>query len=793
MRIKELYLGLWIGITLGLSKANLTFAQQKSYTLSGFVTDGANARPLSGVRVSVRNQHTHTRPDGYYRLEVSADTALPVAYSLSGYQNREIVLRMMADRQQPITLNVQTKELKEVVVKSASVRASESVQMSGLSVPIEQVKAMPTLLGEKDVIKALQLLPGVQKGSEGSTGLYVRGGGPDQNLVLLDDIPVYHTSHLFGFFSLFNGDAIESVDLTKGGFPARFGGRLSSVIELKTRDGDREKLHGEGGIGLISSRMTLEGPITKGKSSFLISARRTYADLLLNLIQTGASDQNGYFYDLNLKTTFDVSPSNTISLTAYTGEDRFIYNTKGTITRENGKANWRNAAAALRWNHRFSNRWQATTALLYTHYNSTVNLVRNVVRDTERASYRLQNKSYIEDVSLKTDFDWLLGEKHTLRTGLILTAHHFRPSTYTSVDEAVQGPESVLMNRDTWEAAAYLEDTYVPFPALKINAGIRYSGFRTGTKDYLQPEPRLALAYSLPRNWAVKASAASMSQYVHLLANSGFGLPTDLWIPSTQRTKPQLSKQAAFGVAKDFRSGVTFTAEGFYKTMDRMVSYKEGSTSLAYTISGGGSWEDQITQGRGWSYGAELLLQKKTGRFTGWAGYTLSWTKQQFDKLNFGRWFYARYDRRHDLSLVGIYHLNANVTLSSTWVYGTSPALTMPQGQYWISNNSGLDLLGSDKAYYTGRVFEEYGRRNGFRAAPYQHLDVAVQFHKKKRRFERTWEISVYNLYNQQNPFIYYFDTVEVSTDPKVKKYENRLKQVTLFPIMPSVSYGFKF
>ncbi|PMD96783.1 hypothetical protein BWI97_11485 [Siphonobacter sp. BAB-5405] len=307
MRIKELYLGLWIGITLGLSKANLAFAQQRPYTLSGFVTDGASARPLAGVLVSVRNQHMRTRPDGYYRLEVPADTALPVAYTLSGYQNQEIVLRLLSDCQHHVMLNVQTKELKEVVVKSASVRASESVQMSGLSVPIEQVKAMPTLLGEKDVIKALQLLPGVQKGSEGSTGLYVRGGGPDQNLVLLDDIPVYHTSHVFGFFSLFNGDAIESVDLTKGGFPARFGGRLSSVIELKARDGDREKFHGEGGIGLISSRMTLEGPIAKGKSSFLISARRTYADLLLNLIQSGASDQNGYFYDLNLKTTFDIS------------------------------------------------------------------------------------------------------------------------------------------------------------------------------------------------------------------------------------------------------------------------------------------------------------------------------------------------------------------------------------------------------------------------------------------------------------------------------------------------------
>lgn len=795
--MKGIYFLIHLGASLWLGSLGKVSAQQRKVRITGYIKDAQSGAALPGVSVSVLDEGTSTDADGFYLLTVPADSTIQLAYNLLGYQSRTLQTRFLEHAHRNISLVAENRNLKEVVIKSIATtpqKVSETVQMSQNSIPIEQIQEIPTLLGEKDVVKALQLMPGVQKGSEGSTGIYVRGGGPDQNLVTLDGVPVYNTSHLFGFFSLFNGDAIESVTLTKGGFPARFGGRLSSVIEMKMKDGDRNAFHMDGGIGLISSRVTMQGPIEKGKSSFLISARRTYADLIIGAVAKGPADQNGYFYDLNAKLSFDLGPKDYVFISGYTGRDDFLYNTKGTITKERGKAFWGNAVGSVGWKHQFNNRLSVVTAGHFTHFLSQVNLKRDINRENQQQNYELQNNSFIRDIGFKSDLEWVIGEKHVIRTGVQLTSHIFRPSTYANANNTAQGQSSVAMNSDTWEAGVYLEDTYTPIPELKINAGLRYSAFRTdqlSNKQYLRPEPRLALAYSLPQNWAVKASASAMSQYVHLLMNSGIGFPTDLWIPTTAQTKPQQSRQVALGVAKDFRSNVSLTIEGFYKTMSHMVAYKEGATSLAFSSTG--EWDGQLTYGRGWSYGAEFLLQKKTGRVTGWAGYTLSWTQQQFDKLNFGRKFWARYDRRHDISLVGIYHVSPKITASASWVYGTSPAMTLPRGQYWIQGSSGLDLLGGDKNYYTARVFEEYGERNGFRAPAYQHLDVGIQFHKRKGSFERTWEVNIYNLYNYKNPFMYILETENVSTNPKQPKYENRLKQITLFPILPSVSYRFKF
>ncbi len=784
-----------VGVSLFLCGMSNAVAQRKECILSGYVKDTQTGHALSGVAVSAQGRGTLSDANGYYALSLPSDSLIQLAYTLLGYRSRTVQLRLRQDARQEVSLSPEDQKLREVIVKSTASspdQVSESVQMSRNFIPIEQIQEIPALLGEKDVVKSLQLMPGVQKGSEGSTGMYVRGGGPDQNLVTLDGIPLYHTSHLFGFFSLFNGDAIQSVSLIKGGFPARYGGRLSSVIEMQMKEGDRQNVHVEGGLGLISSRLTVHGPLQKSKSSFLISARRTYADLIIGAVSKGPVDQNGYFYDLNAKLSFDLGPKDYLLVSAYTGRDDFIYTTKGTITKERGKAFWGNAAGTISWKHQFTSRLTLLTSGQFTHYSSQVNLKREISREGQKEKYELENNSFIRDIGLKSDLEWLLGQRHILRSGVQVTSHLFRPGTYADAGGNIPSVSSVAWNSDTWEAAAYLEDTYTPIPRLKINAGFRYSAFRTASnKDYFRPEPRLAIAYTFPRHWAVKASAAEMNQYVHLLQNSGIGFPTDLWIPATARTRPQQSRQLALGLAKDLRSDVFLTVEGFYKTMSRMVAYREGATSLAFSTNG--DWEDQLTHGRGWSYGAEFLIQKKKGRFTGWAGYTLSWTQQQFDKLNFGRKFWARYDRRHDLSLVGVYHLNSRITASASWVYGTSPALTLPQGQYWITGSSGLDLLGGEKDYYTSRIFEEYGQRNGFRAPAYQHLDVGLQFHRKKRGFERTWELSIYNLYNYKNPFMYFLDTVNVSGDSKKPKYENRLKQITLFPILPSISYQFKF
>lgn len=796
-------LGILCLFATSASAQSLAASDKKIFrTLSGYVREAKTGTVMTGVHVSVPSigVGTTTNAAGFYSLAVPAKWSVRplvrVSYSFVGYQTENMTADLNFNSDMNIELKPDLTNLKEVVVKSnaASRKASESVQMSSLSVPIQQVKEIPSLLGEKDVLKSLQLLPGVQKGSEGSTGLYVRGGGPDQNLVLLDDAPIYHTSHLFGFFSLFNGDAIKSVDLTKGGFPAHFGGRLSSVVEMQMKDGNRERLSGEGGIGLISSRLTLEGPIKRGKSSFLVSGRRTYADLVLKPFMPSISDHTGYFYDINLKATFDVTPDDFVSVSAYNGQDRFVYKTNGSVTSESGNLSWGNTAGTARWQHRFNNALTTTTSLFYSHYQSNVNMNRDVVSDDEVVTYTLRNRSGIRDAGLKSDFTWQAGQRHTLRWGLALTSHQFRPSSTTMLDGYAGKPSADSVKLNSWEGAVYLEDTWKPVAGLQINAGLRYSGLVSDGKTYSRPEPRVSVAYTLPRNWAVKASYASMSQYVHLLSNSGIGLPTDIWVPSTSRTAPQRSQQVAFGIAKDFASGTILTIEGFYKTMDNMVAYKEGASSLSIgNTQVAPNWEDQITYGKGKSYGAEFLLQKKVGRFTGWAGYTLSWTQQQFDELNFGKPFWARYDRRHDISLVGVFHLSDRITLSGTWVYGTGQALTLPQGQYWVQGSNGLKKLGDAKPYYTQRVFSEYGERNNFRQAPYHRLDLGIQFHKKMGRRERTWEISFYNAYNRQNPFFYYLDAVNVSTEPQVKKIENRLKQITLFPVLPSISYGYKF
>ncbi len=797
IHIGSIALFVWIGMGVAYAQ-QLASTDRNMRTLRGYVREAQTGSALPGVTVSIANLGLGTITDmnGYYSIALPGRPFVKIAFSFIGYKTESMATDITSNVDLNVEMQPQNTTLKEVVVKSqsgTSGKISESVQMSSVSVPIQQIKEIPTLLGEKDIIKTLQLMPGVQKGAEGSTGMYVRGGGPDQNLILLDDAPIYNTSHLFGFFSLFNGDAIQSVDLTKGGFAAHQGGRLSSIIEMEMKDGDQHKLHGEGGIGLISSRFTLDGPIKKGKSSFLVSGRRTYADLVLSPFISEMKNNTGYFYDLNLKASFDVTPDDYVSISAYTGNDHFKYKTNSKLSNESGSLNWGNTAATLRWKHRFNPGLSLTTSAVYSQYRSLARMNRDLVNDEETTTYHLNNQSDIRDLIFKSYLTWIPSAQHVIKTGITATSHLFTPSSKTTVGTQNDPIIGNAVQLNGTEGAVYVEDTYSPIPALKINAGLRVSGFQGESKTYVQPEPRLAIAYTMPRNWAVKASYASMSQYVHLLTNSGIGLPTDLWVPASDHIAPQFSQQVALGVAKDMRSGLSFTAEGFYKIMDHMVAYKEGASSLSFGTANAGNWANQITQGKGWSYGAEFLLQKKTGRFTGWAGYTLSWTQQQFDELNFGKKFWARYDRRHDVSLVGIYHLNSKVTVSATYVYGTGQALTLPQGQYWIQGNSSVKTLGDTKNYYTGRVFNEYGQRNNFRAAAYQRLDVGVQFHKAKNGHERIWEISLYNATNHQNPFFYYFDATNTSTVAGAKKTVNTLKQVTLFPVLPSVSYNFKF
>jgi hypothetical protein len=778
---------------------------QDRITISGYVKEAGSQEQLPGVNVYISDTPygVVTNTYGFYSLTIPKTDSVTIHYSFVGYET--IQRRVLLDKDIHLNILLATiNQLEEVTVSARRQEdyVSRSAQMSQIEIPISQVKKIPAFFGEKDVLKVLQLMPGVQKGTEGQTGLYVRGGGPDQNLIILDDAVVYNANHLFGFFSIFNSDALKSVELTKGGFPARFGGRLSSVLDMNMKEGAKDKLHGEGGIGLISSRLTLEGPISK-KSSFLISGRRTYIDFLAKPLiaqqQKGDDSQvkpGYYFYDLNAKMNYDFGNKDKLYISGYFGRDKFYANEKSTSTEVKAGLDWGNATATLRWNHLVNQKLFVNTSFIFSNFNFGVSSYSK--DDIDADEFSLRYDSRIRDLGIKTDFDFFPSTNHTIKFGVQATFHKFVPSALAIAGSFINTPiERSVKAVNTLESGIYIEDTWQALDGLKMNAGFRLSSFQTETKNYIRPEPRFSAALRLAKNLSFKASYAQMNQYVHLLSNTGLGLPTDLWVPTTDRVAPQQSKQIALGLAKDLeKPALTLTLEGYYKRMDNILNYKEGSSFLSITGENANelSWEDNVTAGKGWSYGTEFLIQKKTGKLSGWIGYTLSWTKWQFPELNFGKTFYPRYDRRHDLSVVGIYEINKRITLSATWVYGTGNALTLPVSRYTGVTDNFYTVFNNGKNYtsWFGPRVSEYGEKNSFRAEAFHRMDVAIQFHKKKKRHERTWEFGVYNVYNRRNPFFY--DISEDSKfDGKTITTTNTLKRYSLFPFLPSFSYNFKF
>lgn len=782
------------------------------YTVSGYVRETGSQEALIGVNVYLPGTSTGTTTNtyGFYSLTLPAQDSLRLAFSFVGYEpvTRTVSLGRNAGLNVSLTPG---RALSEVEVRASRTeeRVSESPQMSRIDVPVSQIKKIPAFLGEKDVLRVLQLMPGVQKGSEGQTGIYVRGGGPDQNLIILDEATVYNASHLFGFFSVFNGDALKSVELTKGGFPARYGGRLSSVIELNMKDGNKERLHGEGGIGLIASRLTLEGPFTKNKKgSFLLSGRRTYLDVvaapLIRAQSNGETTAGYYFYDFNAKANYDFGPKNKLYLSGYFGRDRFYArdNEEGTDV----GIGWGNATGTLRWNHLFNQKLFSNLSLIYSNYEFKIT---SDDRLSDSLSTALRYSSGIRDLSAKLDFDYYPSPQHSLRFGTQTIFHRFTPSALVVQNSLINELRRDVEAINTVESGVYAEDTWRPNDRWRINGGLRLSLFAQGSVNYFRPEPRLSASYQLRPGLSAKASYATMNQYVHLLSNTGIGLPTDLWVPTTDRVAPQQSRQVAAGIAKDFSDnfalgkGFALTVEGYYKTMQNIINYKEGASFLLIddpTSAERVRWEDNVTAGKGWSYGAEVLFQRKTGRLSGWLGYTLSWTQWQFPELNGGRPFYPRYDRRHDVSVVGIYELSKRITLSGTWVYGTGNALTVPIANYWAyGHDPGLrSAFGPNGApsviaplfSFGSRVSDYSQQKNSFRAEAYHRFDVSIQFHKQKKHHERTWEFSLYNTYNRRNPFFYQLETVSQGQNQPSR---TGLFRYSVFPIVPSFSYNFKF
>lgn len=790
---------------------------QTAHTISGFIREKGSKEQLIGVNVYIPNSNISTASNtyGFYSLTFAKQDSLTLVFSFVGY--RQFSKRISLNKNIELDIELESaNQLEEVSIsaKKQDDRVSDSPQMSMIELPVSQIKKIPTLLGEKDVLKVLQLMPGVQKGSEGQAGIYVRGGGPDQNLIILDDAIVYNANHLFGFFSTFNGDALKSVELTKAGFPARFGGRLSSVIELNMKDGNKEKLEGEGGIGLISSRLVLEGPIklrknSPAKASFLISARRTYLDALTRPIIAAAqagkdSKENGgyFFQDFNAKLNYEISKKDKIYLSGYFGKDKFSAISKSPNSNSDAGINWGNYTATFRWNHLFNQKLFSNTSLITSNYQFNIFAKDSYTNTTtnQTQTYQLDYLSGIRDYGFKYDLDYFPNQYHALKIGVQSIFHRFRPSATILKDSQKNISENKSDDINTIESGIYAEDVWQPLKNLKFNIGVRLSNYITDEKTYFRPEPRIAMALKINKDLAFKASYAQMNQYIHLLSNTGLGLPTDLWVPATSKIAPQKSNQVAIGFAQDLdKQGLTLTLEGYYKQMNNIINYKEGASFLELDSPEGATkqdWQNKVTSGNGYSYGVEFLLQKKVGRFSGWAGYTWSKTLWKFPELNFGREFYPRYDRRHDASLVGIYELSKRITLSATWVYGTGNALTIPIAEYTAQQSN---VVQNGNLNWWGYNVNEYGERNSFRAEPYHRLDFGIQFHKQKKKHERTWDFSFYNVYNRRNPFFYVvgrnndsggiFGGVPQRTDDS----KLVLKRYSLFPFIPSFSYNFKF
>lgn len=766
-------------------------SNDRKVSVYGYIRDAQTGENLISATLLEKGTSKGTTANfyGYYSMQISAGQPTSLLCSYVGYQPLSISLTITKDTLLNIKLVPQL--LDEIVVVGSELETiHETVQMSAVDVPVDQIKKLPAFLGEVDVLKVLQLLPGV-KSSEGSTGLYVRGGGPDQNLILLDGVPVYNASHLFGFFSLFNADAINHVELIKGGFPARYGGRLSSVIDIAMKDGNMKEVKGEASIGIISAKATIEGPIKKDKTSFILSARRTYLDVLAKpLVKQSSGDVSGgyFFYDINAKVNHIINKKNRIYLSHYMGDDVARGTTKGndefgsfkTVTEDKFNLYWGNIITSARWN-------RVITPKLFANVTGTFSRYRFVVSNKHTEQTRPEPEDYIgdllfdtkylsgiRDVAYKMDFEWIPNTRHYVRFGSQTTLHHFSPGVYSinSNTDLVNPPEEIQPINAT-EGAIYTEDDWTVGERLKINVGLHASTFSVEEQSYQSLQPRISARYLLGNDIAAKASYTTMTQFIHFLTNAGIGLPTDMWLPSTKRVAPQQSWQGAFGLSKTYKGTYEISFEGYYKEMSNLIEYKDGAT---YTDLDN-NWQDKIVMnGLGKSYGAELFVQKKEGNFTGWVGYTLSWANRQFEDINQGNWFPYRYDRRHDISVAMTHEWNKKMDFSLAWVYGTGNNVTLPTSTYQglTDLNSGLK---NTVLYYSGR--------NNFRMDAYHRLDVSFSFWKQKKRIERKWIIAVYNLYSRKNPF---FITTNKNFNGK-----NSFSQFTLFPIIPSIAYSFKF
>jgi len=763
-----------------VSEESVNLPVMNKYTISGYVKEARTGEALIGATVSIKelmNTGAVTNSYGFYSITIP-EGSYTVTARFIGYESKSVSIALKQNVKQDFKLDEKINTLNEVVITGENKEENvTNVQMGTQKMSIKEINNIPVFLGEKDVLKTIQLLPGIKAASEGNSGFYVRGGGADQNLILLDEATVYNASHLMGFFSVFNSDAIKDVTVYKGEQPAEYGGRLSSVLDIKMNDGNDQKYGVSGGIGLISSRLNIEGPIVKNKGSFTISGRRTYADLFLIFApDTSIRKAKLYFYDLNAKANYELNEKNKIFLSGYFGRDVLGMSTSGI--------DWGNATGTLRWNHLFNEKLFSNTSFIFSNYTYKINL--------DFSGIQGDIISRIQNCNLKEDFQLFANTKSKIKFGFNSIYHVIIPGEVTAATNLPIRRQN-LPNKYALENGIYISHEYKPVDNFTLEYGVRLTSFSvlgpgtfysydsSGTaidsslygknkfvKTYYSVEPRIAASFVINKENSVKASYGRNTQNLHLLSNATTSNPTDLWIPDSKNVKPEICDQYSVGYFRNFKDNTyEFSTEVYYKNLQNQIDYINGA-ELNFNQNS----ESQLLFGKGRAYGIELFLKKRYGRFNGWLGYTLSRTERKFDLINNGSYYPAKQDRTHDISLVGIYELSKKWTLSATWVYYTGNAVTFPSGKYTIA----------------GQVVNYYTERNGYRMPAYHRLDIgATWIRKKTAKFESSWNFSVYNAYNHDNAY-----SISFEPDPN-DATKTQAVQTTLFKIVPSVSYNFKF
>lgn len=772
----SIFIILFFAVTIGFS--------QNHIVISGHVTDAKTNETLIGAIVSSDNDWAITNSYGFYSLSIGKKDTVKLVASLIAYKNLYINTSGVS-KVINIELNRYNTEIDEVIIEANKYNVVENNETGVLNIPIKEIKTLPNLFGEVDIIKAFQLMPGVQSGGEAKSGLYVRGGSSDQNLILLDEIPLYYVNHFGGMFSIFNADAVKSVKLIKGGFPARYGSRLSSILDIRLKDGNMQEFKVQGTLGILSSKIQVEGPIINNKSSFIISARKR----VLPIFTLATSGSVAYdFYDTNLKLNHKISDKDRLFFSFYTGKDIINFKSKAEdseqIIKTNKESKWGNTLAAIRFNHIFNSKLFANITGSYTKYNYLNGVKYNKVTDTTKLDELNDVSSGIEDINTKLDFEYFVLPNLNFKFGLNSIYHIFSPNKSIFIRES-----NYTANIDTtfnkyktsaFENAVFTESDF-RFKKISANLGIRASNYIINSKIYFSYEPRLLFNFLLSKKVSIKYSYSKMNQYVHLLNYSGVGLPSDFWMPTTENVAPEVSFQHSLNVSFLFYKNIfEFRIEAYHKKMRELIAFRPGESFF----NNKKEWSDLIEKnGTGTSSGIELLMQKHKGKLTGWIGATISKSEREFVNLNNGKAFPFKYDSPIDVGIALQYSFTKNINVSATWAYHTGYPITLATERYFI----------------TDREVFVYNDINSYRMKDFHRLDIGLNFKKNKKWGERTWTLSFVNLYNRQNPYFYYYrrgiDLYTYSSKYGFKHIISPLElyQMSFFPFTPSFSYSFSF